>query len=725
MIKKLKPGILLLLYFLFLHDGYGQIKNTVEDYLSQKFIKYCESVPREEIFVHTDRQEYISGELLWFNIYVINRQSLKPSLNSKIVYFEVLNPENRPVAQKRILIDKGYGPGQVTLPDTLSTGTYTIRAYTSWMKNFLPYNCFMQDIKVYNAFNNKSFHGKVISDNYPKTKEGSKTGLKSINAGVTMNVNNLKPENLEISVNTNESFRSANGNLVYLIIQTRGRIDRISSESLTQDITRITIPGSILASGINQITLFDSKGQPICERFSFTPGKESLSVSILTADSSRIRSKVSLEIEPGVDLLLGAAMNLSISVAPVTNMQDIPDFNDYLIFGSEFGIHPSDILGNKKISELPAVILDSLLLSLRSNWIEWGEILSNRLPKFRYKSEKEENFIFGKLLNSDQQPAGDGNYLLLSSPGKEAVFQYARTDINGNFDFSVPIDNGLKDLIIQPDDIANKQKIKLESSFSDQYFNAEAVIDLTYKQAPAWIQKWSINYQVQKIYGSAFLGESLNQGLPPLKPRRFYGKPDLGLIMDDYIKLPVMQEVFFELIPGVFLKNRKTGYNISIADPVSNKPYETAPGLMIDGVMINNPSIIANLDPEIVEKIDVVTDKYFVGDYLFYGLINVISKAGDYNCVTLPDYAVRFSYRVFDPVSKFSSPDYSSDELRNNRKPDFRNTLFWNPSIIPDKVGKLGVEFWTSDIISDYIINIQGFTQEGKIFGYKKIISVK
>src|SRR5450759_850515 len=163
MIKKITPVIIFLLNVLFLQSAFGQVQMNIPDYISQKFQSYCKSVPREEIFVHTDSEEYISGEDLWFNIYLIDRQSFKPSSNSKIVYFEILNPENRPVLQKRIMLDKGFGPGQVVLPDTLSSGTYTIRAYTNWMKNFLPYDCFLKDIKVYNPVRTKTFRRNVRS----------------------------------------------------------------------------------------------------------------------------------------------------------------------------------------------------------------------------------------------------------------------------------------------------------------------------------------------------------------------------------------------------------------------------------------------------------------------------------------------------------------------------------------------------------------------------------
>lgn len=195
--------------------------------------------------------------------------------------------------------------------------------------------------------------------------------------------------------------------------------------------------------------------------------------------------------------------------------------------------------------------------------------------------------------------------------------------------------------------------------------------------------------------------------------------------MKDYITLPVMQEVFFELLAGVSLKTKKTGYEITMNDPSINRPYEYPPSLFVDGVLVKDASAIAAIDPEIVEKIYVVRDKYFVGDYLFYGIVNVITKAGDFSNATLPDHALRLAYRVVDPVSSFVSPDYSSSDTKAKRVPDFRTTLYWNPSVKQDKVGKSRIEFWTSDFSSDYEINVQGISSDGKPFSIKKTIKVK
>lgn len=224
---------------------------------------------------------------------------------------------------------------------------------------------------------------------------------------------------------------------------------------------------------------------------------------------------------------------------------------------------------------------------------------------------------------------------------------------------------------------------------------------------------------------SSSLGNVLKADKHYPGPIRFYGKPDVELIMDNYIKLPVMQEVFFELLPGVFLKNRKSAWDITIADPVERVIYSTPPMLLVDGVVVHDASVIANIDPELVEKIDVIMDKYIVGDYLTSGIVNVITRKADLSIVTLPDYAVHLFFRTADPVYSYSSPGYSTESLKNNHIPDFRNTLYWNPSLKQDGDGKFRVEFYSSDMESDYTINIQGVNADGNPLSLRKIIRIR
>ena len=726
MIRKFKPAIIVLIHILFFQVGFGQAPMNMAEYINKKFLNYTSSIPREELYIHTDRTEYISGEDLWFNIYLIDRQTLKPSVESRIAYFELLNFENRPILQKRILLDASFGPGQIELPDTLSSGIYTIRAYTSWMKNFLPFNCFTKDIRIYNAFSTRTFKKSESSGN-PGAELSTLNKTSPANSGLTLKVDNLKPDIVDIDVATDEKYRNENSNLFYLFIQTRGNINFLSSEMIIAEHTKILVPKKQFPAGINQITILNSKGRPVCERFIYTPEREMAAITVQLPDSSGTRKKISLGLDFGIVMSLpGSSANLSISVSPVTNNHSGAGINDYLVFGSEFAFDEGNPLKTFKINEIAPEVIDSLLKTVKSNWINWDIILADELPVLKYKAEKNEHFLSGKLLNGDRKTGDSYKYVLLSHPGKIAGFQYAKTDKEGDFTFRIPIDGKVSDLIIQPDVLTQNGSIFIESSFSDNYLKSGLSVDSINRPVPEYISKWSINHQVNKLYAISAVGSPLIRLISIPKNKRFYGKPDDEIKMKDYIALPVMQEVFFELLAGIALKNKKNGYELIVPDPDNfNKPYDSPPRLFIDGVLVKDAAVAAGLEPELVEKIDAVRHRYAVGDYIFNGIVNIITKAGDFSNVPLPDYAIRLPYRTIDPVNTFSSPDYSSADMKKKRIPDFRNTLYWNPSVKPDKDGKAIVEFWTSDFISDYEVNIQGITSGGKTFELKKIIKVK
>jgi hypothetical protein len=416
--------------------------------------------------------------------------------------------------------------------------------------------------------------------------------------------------------------------------------------------------------------------------------------------------------------------NVSVSVIPEKSGENKITLADYMIFGSEFGIRPLNL---QKSGHLSGTQIDSLLLTLKSNWIDWNKIFSDGTGLMKYKHETEYHYLSGSFIKKNSQASDSDRYVVMSVPGKAARFQYAKTDIESDFNLKVSIDDRVKDLVVQPADPDNITSTKIESSFSEKYLlSVQAGSEETAIEMSPDVTKMSTNYQVNKIYGSTSLGPLVNLSyVPEIQPVRFYGKPDVGLIMDDYIKLPVMEEVFFELIAGATLKRRKTGYEISIYDPIDTKIYTVPPCLMVDGVIIYNPAVIAGLDPELVERIDVVKDKYYVGDKLFYGIINVITRSGDFSSVTLPDYATRLQYKVYEPSLTFTSPDYSSSDSRLSRVPDFRNTLYWNPSVHTGNTVKSVIEFWSGDIKSNYIIDIQGVTSDGKIVSGKSVISIE
>ncbi len=111
---------------------------------------YVNNNPVEKLFVHTDKEYYLSGELLWFKVYAIDGATNKPWAFSKISYIELLDTANHPVLQAKIGMNEATGTGSFYIPQSINSGSYKLRAYTRWMKNFDVGGFFEKNIDILN-----------------------------------------------------------------------------------------------------------------------------------------------------------------------------------------------------------------------------------------------------------------------------------------------------------------------------------------------------------------------------------------------------------------------------------------------------------------------------------------------------------------------------------------------------------------------------------------------
>ncbi len=146
-----KKGLNIFFYCLLLQlfaasSSYAQTLATI----AQRLDAYQQNSFREQIFVHSDREFYQTGELIWFKIYCVDASTNKTADLSKVAYVDVLDQTNNFVLQAKIALDKGLGSGSFYLPATLASGSYKLRAYTNWMKNFGPDTFFEKQLTVLN-----------------------------------------------------------------------------------------------------------------------------------------------------------------------------------------------------------------------------------------------------------------------------------------------------------------------------------------------------------------------------------------------------------------------------------------------------------------------------------------------------------------------------------------------------------------------------------------------
>jgi hypothetical protein len=133
--------------------------------LQDQFDAYRKIVLQEKIFLHSDKNFYLAGEICWFKIYNVDAFFHKPLGISKVAYVEVLDRNNKPVLQAKIALKEGDGNGSFFLPVTMNSEKYKLRAYTNWMKNFRPDYFFEKTITVINS--RKIYEGDTL-----RRKEG-------------------------------------------------------------------------------------------------------------------------------------------------------------------------------------------------------------------------------------------------------------------------------------------------------------------------------------------------------------------------------------------------------------------------------------------------------------------------------------------------------------------------------------------------------------------------
>ncbi len=126
-----KPVAGLFLLLLFCAAAQSQTSSKLEE----KFNRYAEHALQEKLYMHVDRSFYLAGDILWCKLYVVDASLHQPLDISKVAYVEVLDENNTPALQAKIHLQNGKGNGSLSLPVSIKSGNYKIRAYTNWMKN--------------------------------------------------------------------------------------------------------------------------------------------------------------------------------------------------------------------------------------------------------------------------------------------------------------------------------------------------------------------------------------------------------------------------------------------------------------------------------------------------------------------------------------------------------------------------------------------------------------
>lgn len=309
--------------------------------------------PIQKVHLHFDRETYTAGETAWFKAYLLS--DYLPDTISSTLYVELLAKDATIINRKVLPVILGASSGQIELPDSLVTGSYTIRAYTQTMQQQSADYIFRKGIYVNGKKSQTTAAattGKIILSFFPEggnlvTGFSNNVAFKAVDAegrpaAVKAQIRDSKGTILteisdyhdgmgmfELNPRAGEKYYAQSGNEQYflpdpvskgitvnMIGQDKGFLFEVQQKTDDPDFTAAYLIGQMqhrvvfrqelksgmaslqgivnttqLRSGIIQVTFFNRKGMPLAERLWFNQQHEYLQAADIITDTVDIRAR--------------------------------------------------------------------------------------------------------------------------------------------------------------------------------------------------------------------------------------------------------------------------------------------------------------------------------------------------------------------------------------------------------------------------------------------------
>ncbi|CAN5381743.1 hypothetical protein BH09BAC3_BH09BAC3_13850 [soil metagenome] len=770
-------GLLSLLFNAHAQTGVGD--------LSKKFDYYQSVWPGTKIHLVFNQEKFSLGDTAYFKVYFLN-QDLIGINDIQLIDLNLVDSKGEAKVHFMVKVINGVAQNQLAIPNDLAPGMYLISAHSSWMKNFSPLPAFKKQIEIVrnkgllltgkpvptvmpegghlvrDVSNKVSIitHrpgsivkivdevgqevGSVITDSNgvgsitfkpakdvsyfaSLNEESAKISLPVVeNDGISvLLVNSLEEENVRIKVASPNGSALRNEEIIIIAIE-RGRI--VYSSSFVQasnEFVTVQIPRKNLSEGIVHVSFLNRSTELIASRDFYNAGGEPLVTKVAVVKNyfhtrERVTAEVSIVDSKG---------------QPVTGEFSVSVVNDGLFSNAkrntlqdELNIL-SDVNGRISIDRADPnwfKSVDDFLISFTQR-VPWKEIMAKDIQKPRYTFTSTIQKKGRAFYASTGQPLPDRSKVLFYL--QKDMLHYETFTLNkGQVQLTVPDIYGQDEFLY----LAEEQYFEKEIPDVKIEWDDEA-IDLPHAPASAesdqpdtygsFISKRML---MDRSYGFFTSSKVETTGAATVAKVTDFEievvEADITIKVQDYNPFPNMVDLVKEIIPSLRrrTKDKRDVVLVSLSQPM--RMPTTDPLYIIDGIATRNTGFFLSIKPSEVLTVKVINSPKKLqplGILGKTGIVIVETKSGEAR-ESLTDRS-----RLIEGLNKtidFRPVNYArSNDLR---KPDFRSTIYWNPSVRTDSNGKSTIEFYCSDDIGTLTIRVDGIAA-GRSFSAVKIIEVQ
>ena len=528
------------------------------------------------------------------------------------------------------------------------------------------------------------------------------------------------------------------GNLLGYVLMHNGNIYRCDTLTASP-LIEIELDRQAMPEGVNQMTVFDSRGAIMAERLFFICPKPDKSDSIqVTAITKRLKpcGKVELELQtkPNANLSFSAMDAKTMTNGKQGNMKT------WMLLSSEVRgyIRNVDYYFEADDKEHRQ---NADLLMLTQGWRRYDWRLMSERYTFRKAQPVEDQFYLNgqlKVYRKHNPVSNVRMYVSLYNEKGQSLIGNAVTDSMGNYAFKMPfLDGEWKMCIYTTRDIKKKDKAKEKRK---TYYVG---IDRQFSPNPR------------------YLTPSETTILHPLAPNAFVKNPlEEQEEEDEFIPITEKDHV----LQNVTVKAKRryfTNDNWRWKNEAYGKQYATIyynADRELDNILDRGEPVPRTID-FIRDKLNAELDKYGLEEHKISGrgiaMVVDNNDGGGYSewlnyvksiyivfnemmsptlgrwdiidsrihniIVYLYTHRIfstesnkglrRTYFQGFNQASTFKTEDYSVIPPMA----DFRRTIWWQPDVTTDAQGKAKVEFFNNSTCEEMYISVEGMTPDGKI----------
>jgi TonB-dependent SusC/RagA subfamily outer membrane receptor len=527
--------------------------------------------------------------------------------------------------------------------------------------------------------------------------------------GTVVKIDPFDPNVIKLSILSNKPVSNdVYANEFIVVFQSRGMAQYVSKAQWEGKPIDITVEKKLFPTGIVQITIFDGRSNPVCERIAFVEQPQKLNV-ITRSKNNGTAPNDSLEMEIVVVDRNGNPVEGNISLA-VTERTEKNTFSTNIMNTLFLS---SDVRGRvnnpgyyfDKSNPESVQHRDMLLLTQGWRRFVWADLLANRLPAIQYTPS--EGLSVGGVITRDFFGIPINNskvrMTVLSSYNDEYE---TLTDNGGRFNF--------------PDlDYEDTITVKIEAF---KPAGGKGVLIILSDTAVPKVKTPTLLAMRNEVYPKEKIKHNVRKERMVFK-KNYKGKPEPDITIPKIHSTPndviyVGQEaasysnVFQYLqgrVPGVSV----VGNKITIRG-VNSFYLPTDPLYLLDGIPVETGTVgaLSPLDLSVIEILK-GPEAAIYGSRGANGVIAFYTKRGRF----MKRGVIDFGMQGYQKSKEFYVAPYERFGYLTSEH-DVPKTIYWKPTIRTDESGKATVKFKRLPKTENYNFIIEGLTTEGEIIYY-------